>query len=492
MNILCGYNVNIDSVYRISGAEFTELLDEIAGNKITGNEEEEEEEEELGKEEGESGKGKKKGVRSTASLTRAEILDKIENPPGIINSLSDFAAGLAYCMKNGLGAEWLVQEPLVFDFLKGRYLEKSLVRMGGNAGIMANVLSELGAFQVIPNIAVPSKSQLSLFSKKAIYFPGMAGKKPCSSDSPAMLARQNKDPIHFVFDFTDGDIFSLFGEEIRIPRENRFIATFDELNLRLFINPAFEAYALQHIRKMDGALISGFHILLENYPEGTTYPDRIEKALSELRAWKTRNKKLAIHVELGHFSSRRMARDVFLKFAEVADSLGMNEEELAMLYSLHGLPPEAIIKRDAETLAKAALALASEHGLSRLLIHTREFGLSVFRENSGQKAPEFEALEFGIRAAAAFAASGKLKGRDFVEKTTASLPRSNFGKARVGEFLKAFEGAPYREGAFAHSGGYTLCLLPTLLCENPVSTVGLGDTFTASFFLRGLELRVQA
>jgi len=26
MNILCGYNVNIDSVYRISGAEISELL----------------------------------------------------------------------------------------------------------------------------------------------------------------------------------------------------------------------------------------------------------------------------------------------------------------------------------------------------------------------------------------------------------------------------------------------------------------------------------
>lgn len=483
MNILCGYNVNIDSVYRISGAEFTELLNEIAR-----------EEKEEGMDKGEEG-----WEGSPASPLRAEILEKIENPPGIINSLSDFVAGLAYCMKNGLGAEWLVQDPLVFDFLKDRYLEKSLVRMGGNAGIMANVLSELGAFRVIPNIAVPSKSQLSLFSKKAIYFPGMPGKKPGRSESPEMLAGQNEDPIHFVFDFSRGDNFSLFGEEFKVPRENRFIATFDELNLRLFINPAFEDYALQHIKEMDGVLISGFHILLENYPEGTTYLDRIEKALSELRAWKTRNEKLAVHVELGHFSSRRVAHDVFLKFAGLADSLGMNEEELAILDSLHRLPPEAIVKRNAETLAKAALVLASEHGLSRLLIHTREFVLSVYREKAeggpeleAGTEKEFEALEFGIRCAAAFAASGKLDGRDFVEKTTASLSRSNFGKARVGEFLKAFEGELFREGAFAHSGGYTLCMLPTLLCENPVSTVGLGDTFTSSFFLRGLELHVQA
>ena len=122
MNIICGYNVNIDSVYRISGVEISELL---------------------------------------KNCERTEILEKIEKPPGKILSESDFVAGLAYCMKNGCGAEWLVLERAVFEFLKNRYFEKSLVRMGGNAGIMANALSQLGVSRVIPNVAVPSKIQLS-------------------------------------------------------------------------------------------------------------------------------------------------------------------------------------------------------------------------------------------------------------------------------------------------------------------------------------------
>ncbi|MCO5382789.1 MAG: hypothetical protein NHB15_12420 [Methanosarcina barkeri] len=42
MNILCEYNVNIDSVYRVSGAEVSELLE---------------------------------------TFEKAEILEKIENPP---------------------------------------------------------------------------------------------------------------------------------------------------------------------------------------------------------------------------------------------------------------------------------------------------------------------------------------------------------------------------------------------------------------------------
>jgi ADP-dependent phosphofructokinase/glucokinase len=62
MNILCAYNVNVDSVYRVSGIEISELL---------------------------------------KNFERTELLEKIENPPGKILSESDFVAGLVYCMKNG-------------------------------------------------------------------------------------------------------------------------------------------------------------------------------------------------------------------------------------------------------------------------------------------------------------------------------------------------------------------------------------------------------
>ena len=199
-------------------------------------------------------------------------------------------------MKNGCGAEWLVFEQSVFEFLKNRYFEKSLVRMGGNAGIMANALSQLGASRVIPNVAVPSKTQLSLFSEKAIYFPDApmqitenSGAEP---EKNMGTVSGSQEPIHFVFDFSEGDTFSLYGTEIRVPRENRFIATCDHLNLRLFVNPAFEKYALQHACEIDGVLISGFHLLLESYPDGSSYKTILENSLSQLRRWKAANDKL--------------------------------------------------------------------------------------------------------------------------------------------------------------------------------------------------------
>ncbi|AKB83093.1 ADP-dependent glucokinase [Methanosarcina barkeri 3] len=476
MNILCGYNVNIDSVYRISGIEISELLE---------------------------------------TFEEAEILNKIKNPPGNIFSESDFVAGLAYCMKNGYGAEWLVFEQSVFEFLKTRYFGKSIVRMGGNAGIMANALSQLGASRVIPNVAVPSKTQLSLFSKKAIYFPEASTqiteneRKEPEENKGAFSSRQ--EPIHFVFDFSEGETFSLYGTEVRVPRENRFIATCDHLNLRLFVNPAFEQYALQHACELDGVLISGFHLLLENYPDGLTYETILDDTFSQLKSWKAKNNKLRIHLEFGHFSSKKIANSVFLKFEEISDSFGMNEDELSMLYSLHGVPGEGLLHMEADAISNAAFRLASGHGLKKLMIHTREFVLAVFK-NDFNSIPDsefemgesenpilqkvvgekLEALAFGVKCAGAYAASGRLEGWEFVEKEAAKLQESPFGKKRIEAFVKAFNGKTFGQGAYILRENYIICMLPTMLSRSPITTVGLGDTLTAGTFLRGLELDVQA
>jgi len=483
MKILCGYNVNIDSVYRMSGAELSELLE---------------------------------------SFESSEILDKINSPPGRIDSVSDFAAGLAYCMKNGCGAEWLVFNPSVFEFLKGRYFERSLVRMGGNAGIMANTLSELGASLVVPNVAVPSKTQLSLFSRKSVYFPGSSSAKEPGGDAvmnKVGTPAPGQDPIHFVFDFSEGEGFSIYGEQFTVPRENRFIATCDQLNFRLFINPDFDSYALQHAGEMDGALISGFHLMLEEYPDGGSYLEIVEKTLSCVLAWKAGNERLRVHLEFGHFASRKLACTVFSKFAGVVDSLGMNEDELASFHELHGIPVEALLRMDSEAVGKAASCLASLHGLRKIVVHTREFVLAAVRwdesescacgcpEGPGLKNEpelsrkpffsrevenELKALEFGVKSAGTYAASGSLDGRDFVEKGTSGLQESEPGRKELARFLEAFGGESSGNGAFAFRGGYMLCMLPTLLSKSPVTTVGLGDTLTAATFLRRLELDVQA
>ncbi|HWR25686.1 MAG TPA: ADP-dependent glucokinase/phosphofructokinase, partial [Methanosarcina sp.] len=409
----------------------------------------------------------------------------------------------------------------LFEFLKNRYFEKSLVRMGGNAGIMANALSQLGASRVIPNIAVPSKTQLSLFSGKTIYFPEIPVQTrenvENQSERNTDIVPSSQDPIHFVFDFSKGDTFFLYGTEITVPRENRFIATCDHLNFRLFVNPAFEEYALKHIWEMDGVLISGFHLLLENYPDGSSYKTILENTLSQLKLWKAKNNKLQVHLELGHFASKGIASSVFLELAAITSSIGMNEDELSIFQHLHGVPAEPLLHMEVEAVGNAAYKLALHYKLPKLLIHTREYVLTVFKpgfefdsKNSGEFQvsaesredgrlilqnlieKKLEAMAFGVKCAGVYAASGRLKERKFVEEEASKLQESVFGRKQLEVFLKTFDGKTFGQGAYAFRGEYILCIMPTLLSEAPITMVGLGDTLTAGTFLRGLELDVQA
>ncbi len=118
-----------------------------------------------------------------------------------------------------------------------------------------------------------------------------------------------------------------------------------------------------------------------------------------------------------------------------------------------------------------------------------DFEISSLQKIAGQK---LEALKFGVSCAGAYAASGRLEGRKFVEEEASKLQESTIGRKQLELFLKAFNGQVFGQGAYAFKGEYILCMLPTLLSKYPVTTVGLGDTLTAGIFLRELELDVQA
>ena len=439
MKILCGYNVNIDSVYSISGDEVSDLL---------------------------------------SSQNISEISAKIRSPPNVVNSISDFVAGLVLCMQNGIGAEWLIHEKSVFDFLKTRFFDISIIRMGGNAGIMANVMSEMGAELVVPNVVMPSGTQVSLFSKKSVMLP----------QSNESISECLDDLVHFVFDFKKGETFVLDGNTVTVPRENRFIATYDSANIELAVSPDFENYALDHINEMDGVLLSGFHMLMDKYPDGSTYVEKLNRVVEQVKIWKRLNSRLRIHAEFGHFLNSDIAYSVFSNLAQHVDRIGMNEDELAMLSGVHGVPAQCILQMDACSAIDGTIRCASEFGVKRMIIHTREFVLSVCESDISDPAVEIEAMEFGVKCAAAFAATGKLESRKFVDSEASSLNESIFGKGQVQEVLDHLHGKQYGNGVAGNYGEYMFTILPTILCDNPIATVGLGDTFSSATFLRELEL----
>lgn len=442
MKVLCAYNANIDALHSITGAEVSAML---------------------------------------ASVDAAEVIEKITDPPGLINSMSDFLAGLLLCMKEGIGAEWLIHVPEVFKLLKEQFIHRSKLRMGGNMGIMANVLSEMGAELVVPNVVNPTARQLSFFSKKAIYIPGS---DLCSKEAKC----EDDEPIHFVFDFKKGEHVENGDIVFTVPRENRFIATYDIPNMSLLVNPHFEDYAIKHISEMDGLLISGFHMMLETYPDGSGYPDRFAQVLEQLKVWSSMNDDLSIHVEFGHFTDKDMALHVFSKLSPLVSSIGMNEDELAMLVPLHKVNTAKILQMDVLSILEASKQSLLAFGLKKMIVHTREYILSISCQTDLSSEAQLEAMSFGVTCAGIFASTGQLHRRDKLQLLSSGLQESEFGRVQMQRFIGATAAVSSGRGAAGIYEGHKICILPTLLSDDPVSTVGLGDTVTASMFLRELEL----
>lgn len=448
MKIICAYNANIDAIYKVGGLR----------------------------------------ISSLARDYEEEISARMHTLPGSIYSIPDFFAGLFSCMHHGTGAEWLIMDEEVFEWLRSNFLEGSFMRMGGNMGIMANVLSELGASAVIPNIPNPSPLQLSFFSDRAVFVPHKGRLRKSSDIIKSAPSADIPELIHFVFDFRRGDKFILGGKEIRAPRENRFIATYDLLNFELHADEHFSHYVLDNIRDMDGALIAGYHLLREVYPDGSGYGDKLSRSLEQLSSWKAGNSKLQIHAELGHFASVNIASDVFSGLSPIADSIGLNEDELATFADIYHISTSGILEMDAMSVIKAAAYLCDSFSIGRILVHTREFVISVSRAPVSSSLKTFEALQFGIRCAAAFACTGKLADRNTLVAVSSEIEQSDHGRMQIAGLEREIP-VVYREnGIIAEYRGYSVCAVPTRLCSQPVSTVGLGDTVSSAIFLRELEL----
>jgi ADP-dependent phosphofructokinase/glucokinase len=127
--------------------------------------------------------------------------------------------------------------------------------------------------------------------------------------------------------------------------------------------------------------------------------------------------------------------------------------------------------------------------LSTLIVHTRDIVLSVSRD-ANQIFSCIDSLDFGIKSSAAFASTGRLDSRLFVDEASASLGRSEHGLKELWDVSHIIDGVREAAGVRGIYEGYVVCAVPTLIAEHPVVTVGLGDTFTAASFLRFLELSV--
>lgn len=436
-------------------------------------------------------------LSQNSDLTR-DVLAKLQRPPGRIDSAADLLAGLLYYMKNGRGGEWLVHNKEIFDWMTATFGYGKL-EVGG-VGRMANVLSQLGVPLVIPHVIRLPEIQARLFvSKNNIRIPTLEARKIVFKPPMDAIRQSDKPLFHWIFQFKKGTEVRFGHKIIKVPQDNRFIATCDEDNLKLGIEPAFEVGTREIIKNIDKVIVFGYHLMQPQYNNGTTYIDHVAPATRQLLEWRHLNPNVKIHLEIGSSKYPEIRKIMLEKIAPLVNSVGLNEDELAESLEFYGCKKtanELRRKLSAYAIFEGMQKLFKKLNVERLNVHTRNFSMSLIKIDYGIS-PETEqyAMLFGAIVSAMFSITGKFKNLEeiasFIHHPNLSISSNGLKQhelfSRKLDKLKIIPKTEFLKSGITKINNYWLIFSLSKTTEKPSKTVGLGDCYAVTTFLAETE-----
>ena len=425
------FNTNVDAVLKLSGKRLAELV-------------------------------------KAAGLSLVELQDikqtKLLEP-------NDVLKGIFKSFKNGIAEEWLSEEKIVYDWMREN-LGFDRLQMGGQGGIVANVLGILGVQKVIAHTNSLPREQAEQFIK----WDNIVSFDEQGIERPAYTINRVKDVpmIHWIIEFDKGDEVEIDGQKFVCPKSNRFIATYDPLNLRLVIDKNFlEAVTEQ---KADYVVLSGMHALTANN-DGVAL---VEKVLPIINAWHTHG--AIVHLEIASTQDLEVRKAIIQKLATNVDSVGINERELIDILEIIGeekLAKMCIEDCHAENLFRALLRVKEILKTPRIQLHF--FGLYLTVQNKSFRITP-EQNRNGMILAATVAA-GKAGTGDINHENhllwAMGQEVSDVGLREMQTISDILEDKNFLKTGLTKAAGFDVIAVPTILVEKPVTLVGMGDTISS-------------
>ena len=401
---------------------------------------------------------------------KEEVLHYSEELPEKITSVPQLLGSILWSVRRGKAAELFVEScPVRFYMRRWGWDE---LRMGGQVGIMANLLGGVYGIPVVAHVPQLSKLQAGLFKDGPIYVP-MVENDELRLVHPKDFGGDEESCIHYIYEFPRG--FRVLGFEA--PRENRFIGAADDYNTTLFIRDEFRERFDEISEKAELAIISGLQALTKD-----NYREPFETVREHLKVLHEKN--IPAHLEFA-FTPDETVRKAILDLLSDFWSVGLNEVELASIMEVMGeksLAEKLLASDPVDPIAvtEAMLKLA-ELGVKRVHFHTYGYYLALTDYRG-----EFvrDALLFAALAAAAKAKLGDVPSIGEVVRAM-DVPVNERAKP-VEEILASEYGM--RNG-IAEIDGYQLAFVPTKIVAKPKSTVGIGDTISSSAFVGEFALR---
>ncbi|WP_297495944.1 ADP-specific glucokinase [Thermococcus sp.] len=402
---------------------------------------------------------------------KEEVLRYSNELPEKIRSVQQLLGSILWSVKRGKAAELFVEScPVRFYMKRWGWNE---LRMGGQVGIMANLLGGVYGVPVIAHVPQISRLQAGLFKDGSIYVPKIENGQ-LRLVHPKEFNADEESCIHFIYEFSRG--FRVF--DFKAPRENRFIGSADDYTTTLFIRDEFRKSFEEIARSVNLAIVSGLQALTKD-----NYREPFETIRGHLEVLNDRN--VPAHLEFA-FTPDETVRKAILDLLGNFWSVGLNEVELASIMEAIGekcLAEKLLTNDPVDPVAvtEAMLKLAEKTGVRRIHFHTYGYYLAL-TDYKGEFVRD--ALLFAALAAAAKAKLGDVRSIDDIAKAM-DVP--------VNEKAKPVEEALAREygmeKGLAEVDGYQLAFVPTKIVEKPKSTVGIGDTISSSAFVGEFALK---
>jgi ADP-dependent phosphofructokinase/glucokinase len=409
-------------------------------------------------------------------------------PPDRLASTADLATAITHTMAAGEGDEVAMTSELAAE-LETR-LEPDTMQMGGQAGIMTNLLATLDAAPILYTYLL-SETQQSMFERpEHVRYPRVED-GTVSFVPVAEATNTERTKINWIFEFREGA--ELFG--VRATGDTRFIAASRPPEFDLHagdLDPVVDQVGAE----IDGALLAGYHNLTpENIDDG--YAETLRHARETLARLRSGGD-VPVHVEYAvtHDDDLRAAiTEIILPEANV---IGLDPNELELLRgdvgfddATTGASPsdEDLPDRDspaAEILEhyRVLQSLVDHLGVDCIRLHAMDYHLAVMDEYLSPDAVR-RGLEFAAINAAAKADTGRISAPEDLEAGLDYEPAAS-GKEAI-ETLADAVGASAEDGVLTTP---TVVAAPNRVVADPASTVGIGDIVSAASF--ALEVAVTS
>lgn len=441
--LISAFNANVDAVIKISGKTIEQII---------------------------------KNQNMDASYLTANGATKIERN-------ADAIRGLLKCFKGGIAEEWLIEGKDVFDWLNAT-IGYDKMQMGGQGGIVANAMAVCGVQDVFVHTASSPKDQSKLF----LDLPNLKNANTQGELQQANAIDRAADVplIHWIIEFDKGDTVKVGDKEFTCPKANRFIATYDPLNFKLAIDPAFDALMCKASTHYDYIILSGYQMLQKEIAGGESGIDRIEASKKVIEGWRKNCPNHILHFEIASTQDTFIRKYLIENLANEVDSLGFNERELIDILEVIGeeeLAAECDKNTHSSNLFKGLVKVFEYTKCPRLQLHM--FGLYVTLQKKGYKVSPLmnrKGMQLAANVAATKAGTGSINDPHSL-LWSKDQKVSDIGLKELSDLSETVSEI-YGTNNLIEDGIYTndkveVIAVPTIIIDNPITLVGMGDTISS-------------